>query len=149
MDARIHQIGTALGLISLLSGLGIAGRDFLATAQSPQQSTSVNPVIPKAGEFKSTQLKDGSKWGLIKMWSYKFDPSLPPSTDLEVVKNAIATGEFSGFILEDESKPPVWGWMLVREGGDYKLKPVTDQTARNNKELFDKFRDKNKEGKPS
>ena len=143
MDARIHQIGTTLAVTAILAGLGFAGRDFLATAQAPQQSTSVTPVIPKAGEFKSTQLKDGSKWGLIKVWSYKFNPSFPPDINLKIVEDAIATGEFSGFILEDESKPPVWGWLLEKEKtGAYKLKPITDQTVRNNKELFEKFRDK-------
>jgi len=103
-----------------------------AIAKIPNKPKQVQqPKTPQ--EFSSLISKDGKRWGIIKLWGYKYNPQIPPNTDLKIVLSNLNSQDF--LLLESEDKPPVWGYYLSRRTGLIP-QPVTDDLVNKYPDIF-------------
>jgi len=103
-----------------------------AIAKIPNKPQQVQqPKTPQ--EFSSLISKDGKRWGIIKLWGYKYNPQVPPNTDLKIVLSNLNSQDF--LLLESEDKPPVWGYYLSSRTGLIP-QPVTDDLVNKYPDIF-------------
>lgn len=101
-----------------------------------KESPSV--AFPTNSELRAIKLKNGQNVAVIKTWGYKYNPMIPPTTDLKVLKDAIATMGYDFILLESDSNPAILGWyMQPNKLGTWQLYQVTQEFKNRNKELFD------------
>jgi len=103
-----------------------------AIAKIPNKPQQVEqPKTPQ--EFSSLISRDGKRWGIIKLWGYKYNPQIPPNTDLKIVLSNLNSQDF--LLLESDENSPVWGYYLSRRTGLIP-QPVTDALVNNYQEIF-------------
>jgi len=103
-----------------------------AIAKIPNKPPKIEqPKTPQ--EFSSLISRDGKRWGIIKLWGYKYNPQIPPNTDLRIILSNLNSQDF--LLLESADKSPVWGYYLSMRTGLIP-QPVTDDLVNNYPEIF-------------
>jgi len=103
-----------------------------AIAKIPAKTARIEqPKTPQ--EFSSLISRDGKRWGIIKLWGYKYNPQIPPNTDLKIVLSNLNSQDF--LLLESDENSPVWGYYLSMRTGLIP-QPVTDALVNNYPEIF-------------
>lgn len=141
MNPIVHKIAAAIGAGSTALAIGLIIPDLTKAPALNLSKTSPNApkvAIATNSESRSIRLKNGDNLAVIKVWKYRFNESIPPNTDLKVIREAIASNNFQFILLESEDVTPFWGWYLAPNASKkWQLYPVTQEFINQHPEVFE------------
>lgn len=133
----IHQGLLAIGILSTVGAISLVIPEMAKTPALILETKTAPAVFPSNSELRAIRLKNGDTLAVIKTWNYTYNPAIPPSTDLKIIREAIASNGYSLILLESDGNPPILGWYLQPDKqGNWQLFSVTKQFKKDNKEIF-------------